>query len=107
MYDGYPSVVAGLSRGLLPVAGGSRLRLLLGLVWHLAVYSLPPLLIGRRRGWLLPWSLAVLERALVEVKTGRELSWQIFLPPLSPLAAVPVVARALRGRPSWRGRSYS
>jgi hypothetical protein len=28
------------------------------------------------------------------------------LTPLSPLAAAPIVARALRGNQRWKGRSY-
>nr|MDQ2811100.1 glycosyltransferase family 2 protein [Actinomycetota bacterium] len=41
MYEGYREVVAGMSRGLVPVTGGSRTRLILGAGWHLLAYTLP------------------------------------------------------------------
>ncbi|MBV9792478.1 MAG: glycosyltransferase [Actinobacteria bacterium] len=105
MYDGYGQVVAGLARGLRPVAGG-RTRLVLGAGWHLVAYTLPWVLVWRRRGWLVPLVLGVTERALVEIKTERRAVGQALLTPLSPLAAAPIVARALRGNQRWKGRSY-
>lgn len=106
MYGGYREVLTGLSRGLLPVTGGSRSRLVLVAGWHLVVYTLPWMLAPRRRGWLVPVVLGVAERALVEIKTGRRAVGQALLTPLSPLAAGPLVARALRGNHSWKGRVY-
>jgi Glycosyl transferase family 21 len=106
MYEGYREVVAGLSRGLLPAAGGSRVLLVLGTGWHLAAYTLPWGAAARRRAWLLPASLGLAERVLVEIKTQRGSAWQAALTPLSPLAAVPLVARALRRAHSWKGRVY-
>jgi hypothetical protein len=107
MYQGYREVRAGLSRGLLPVTGGSRARLVAGVSWHLLVYTLPWVLAPRRRRWLVPLALGVAERALVEVKTERRAVWQALLMPLSPLAAAPIVGSALRGRPRWKGRTYA
>jgi hypothetical protein len=107
MYGSYREVLGGMSRGLLPVTGGSRSRLVLGAGWHLLVYSLPLGLAGRRRGWTLPLVLGVAERALVEIKTGRRTVWQAALMPLSPLAAAPIVARALQRQQRWKGRVYS
>jgi hypothetical protein len=104
MYRGYPEVVAGMSRGLLPVTGGSRPGLILGAGWHLLAYTLPWVMAPRRRGWLVPVVLGVAERALVEVKTGRRRVWQAGLVPLSPLAGLPIVARAVRGTRTWKGR---
>lgn len=107
MYTGYGEVVRGLSRGLLPVAGGSRARLAAGFSWHLLAYTLPWLLVRQRRSWLVPLLLGVTERALVDLKTGRGIDLRTGLVPLSPLAALPVVARAMRRRQSWKGRCYS
>ena len=106
MYSGYRETVTGMSRGLLPVVGGSRTALVLGAGWHLLVYTLPWVVVLRRRRWLLPLLLGVTERVLIELKTGRRTVWQALLTPLSPLAAVPVVARAVRGNQRWKGRLY-
>ena len=107
MYHGYREVLAGMARGLLPVTGGSRSRLVLGAGWHLLAYTLPWALARGRRGWGLLLVLGVAERVLVEVKTGRRTVWQAALTPLSPLAAAPIVARALRRKQRWKGRVYS
>ncbi|HEY2241603.1 MAG TPA: glycosyltransferase [Streptosporangiaceae bacterium] len=106
MYRGYREVLTGMSRGLLPVTGGSRTRLALGAGWHLAVYTLPWALAPRQRRWLVPLVLGVAERALVEIKTERRTVWQALLTPLSPVAAMPVVARSLRGQRHWKERTY-
>ncbi|HEY0718779.1 MAG TPA: glycosyltransferase [Streptosporangiaceae bacterium] len=106
MYDGYREVVTGLSRGLLPVTGGSRTRLVLVAAWHLAAYTLPAGLAARRPAWALPLALGLAERSLVELKTRRRTVWQALLTPLSPLAAVPVIARALGPDRPWKGRVY-
>jgi Glycosyl transferase family 2 len=107
MYDGYREVVAGMSRGLLPVTGGSRTRLILGAGWHLLAYTLPLAMAVRRPAWVLPLVLGVAERALVDTKTGRRPRWQAALTPLSPLAAAPIIMRALRASRRWKGRVYS
>jgi hypothetical protein len=107
MYHGYREVLAGMARGLLPVTGGSRSRLVLGAGWHLLAYTLPWALARGRRGWSLLLVLGVAERVLVEIKTGRRTVWQAALTPLSPLAAAPIVARALRRKQRWKGRVYS
>jgi len=107
MYEGYREACAGMARGLLPVTGGSRSRLVLGTGWHVLAYTLPWAMVSRRRSWLLPLSLGVAERVLVEIKTGRRAVWQAVLTPLAPLAAAPVVARALRKSQRWKGRVYS
>lgn len=107
MYTGYRAVVSGLGRGLLPVSGGSRLALGVFGAWHLLAYTAPVLLARRDRRWLLPLAAAVVERAAVEAKTGRRQWWQAALSPLSPLAAVPVFAQAMRRTQHWRGRTFS
>jgi Glycosyl transferase family 21 len=107
MYDGYREACAGMARGLLPVTGGSRSRLILGAAWHLLAYTLPCAVAVRRRAWLLPLSLGVAERVLVEIKTERRAVWQAVLTPLVPLTAVPVVVQALRRNQRWKGRACS
>jgi hypothetical protein len=106
MYTGYAHSVDGLGRGLLPVVG-SRLALVAGEAWHLAAYTLPALAVWHRPGWALPLALGAAERLAVEAKTGRRRWHQALLPPLSPVAALPVLARALRRSQEWKGRSYA
>jgi glycosyltransferase involved in cell wall biosynthesis len=107
MYCGYRSAVRGLARGLLPVTGGSRLRLAAAAGWHLAVYTLPLGASIRRRRWLLPLGLGLLERGLVALKCDPRSSWQAALTPLCPIAFVPMAAQAMRRGQHWKGRSYS
>ena len=108
MYDSWPGVVTGFGRGLRPAVGGSRAVLIGGLAWHLVVYTLPAVatLRGSRR-WIVALLLGLAERALVEAKTGRRRWSEVMLTPLMPLAAGPVVARALQSRQTWKGRTYS
>jgi len=42
----------------------------------------------------------------VDVKTQRRVGWPILLAPLSPVAALPLFAQALRAHQQWKGRSY-
>ena len=63
-------------------------------------------LVRRDRRWLIPLLAAVVERAVVEAKTGRRQWWLAGLSPLSPLAALPVFAQAMRRTQQWRGRVY-
>lgn len=104
MYDGYPSVVAGLGRGLLPAVGGRRWLLVAGLAWHLLAYTAPILLARRSSRWAAALGLGLLERLVVEAKTGGADWPATALVGLSPVAAVPVVAQALRRGQNWKGR---
>ena len=106
MYDSWDGVRTGFSRGLVSVAGGRR-RLVLVWAWHAIVYTAPLLLVPARRRWAVPLALAVLERLLVEAKTGRRQWAQAALMPAAPAAALPIVLRALRPTRTWKGRSYS
>ena len=108
MYDSWAGLVTGFARGLRPVVGGSRAAVIVGWLGHLVVYSLPvvALAVSRRRAWLLPTAVAVVERLLVEAKTGRRRWAQAALTPLSPIAAAPVVWRSLRREQVWKGRTY-
>ncbi len=106
MYDTYREVVGGLSRGLMPMSNGRPTVLVLGWAAHLTAYTVPLLLLPRDRRWALPLAVGLLERALVEIKTRRYALWQSLLVPAIAPAMVPLVVRALRGRPVWRGRTY-
>lgn len=105
MYPGYAAAVAGLGRGLLPVTGGSRLRLAAATAWLLTVHTGPLLLAARDRRWLAPLLLTVGQRFLVERKTRHGSGAQALLAPFWPVAALPVLATALRREQTWRGRS--
>jgi hypothetical protein len=107
MYAGYRQAVLGLGRGLLPVTGGARWRLVAAAGWHLAVYTWPWAAAVRRRRWLLPLGLGLAERLLVALKCHPRAAWQALLTPLCPVAFVPVVGQALSRRQQWKGRSYS
>ncbi len=107
MYTGYRPVVLGLGKGLLAVTGGSRLRLAAAAGWHLVAYTLPLVAAGRRRRWLLPLGLGLVERLLVGLKCHPRAAWQAVLTPLSPIAFIPLVIQAMRRQQRWKGRSYS
>lgn len=106
MYGGYREAVTGLSRGLLAVTGGSRLRLAAATGWHLAAYTLPLVAASRSRRWLLPLGLGMAERLLVGLKCHPRAAWQAMSTPLSPIAFLAVVTQAMRGQQHWKGRSY-
>jgi len=99
------AVVAGLGRGLRPMAGGRGWVVVAVWAFHVLAYT-APILLGVRPRWRLAAGLGVVERALVEFKTGGR-DWAAALAvSASPLAAIPVVAQGLRRRQYWRGRSY-
>ncbi len=106
MCVGYRGVIDGLGRGLTATAGGSRGLVIAGYAWHLAAYTLPMAGLGRSWWWRGAALLAVAERLLVESKTGGR-DWPAAMAvAASPVAALPVVARAMRRRQTWRGRVY-
>lgn len=107
MYDGWTDLVTGLSRGIRPLAGGSSTRLLVVWAWHAVAYTLPVLLGLRARRWALPVVLGMVERLVVEGKTGRRRWRQAALMPGAPVAALPVIIRAMRAVQTWKGRTYS
>ncbi len=106
MYTGQAEVVAGLGRGLTPVAGGRRWLVAAGLAGHLLAYTAPVLLMRSRR-WRLAAALGVVERGLVEAKAGGRDWAAVGLVSASPVAALPVVRQALRREQVWKGRRYS
>ncbi len=106
MYRGYRDVVVGLGRGLGPVVGGRRWLVVAGWAWHLLAYSWPLAAAARSRRWRLAAALGIAERLVLEAKTGGRDWTAAGLIGLSPIAAAPVVAQALRRRQTWRGRTY-
>jgi hypothetical protein len=101
MYDGYRTTVAGFGKSLRAAHGGSRALLALSAAWHLAAYTLPWL-----RGWRVVAALGLVERLLVNAKTGRG-SWaEAALVPVTAPAALPVYAVAWRRAARWKGREY-
>ena len=106
MYRSQSEITTGMGRGLAFAAGGRRSLLLIGWIWHLVAYTMPPLLAARSRWWGGAALLGITERILVEAKTGGR-DWTAALAvAASPVAAVPVVVRALRRSHVWKGRVY-
>lgn len=105
MYTGYREVIDGLGRGLVPVVGGRRWVVVVGWLLHLLAYTLPVLLLRSNR-WKWAALLGVSERVLVEAKTGGRDWAAAVLVSASPVAALPVVARAMRRTQMWKGRRY-
>ena len=112
MYDGYPATVAGFGKSLLSAHGGSRAVLVATAGWHLLAYTVPWLrlgLPGRRWGgamWSAAAALGLAERVVLNMKTGRGSWWEAALVPMTPLAALPAYARAMRRNRVWKSRTY-
>ncbi len=107
LYDTFSSAITGLGRGLRPVAGGRRWLVVVGYLWHVVAYTLPLLWVGRSAVWTAAALMGILERMLLEAKTGGR-DWPAAAAvSASPLVAVPIVAQALRSVQVWKGRSYS
>ena len=106
MYENYRDLVLGFGRSLLPAFGGSRAWLTAGLLGQLGTYTVPLVLAPRSGLWRCVALLGMLERALVEAKTGRRDWGAALFVGAAPVAAVPVVAQAMRRRQTWRGRVY-
>lgn len=106
MYDGYRQLIGGFGRSLSAAVGGRRWLLVGGMLWHLGAYTAPVLLLHRSQWWRWAAVLGVTERLLVEAKTGGRDWLAAFLVSLSPVAAVPVIARAVRRTQTWKGHVY-
>lgn len=107
MYRNRREVAAGLGRGLLPMTGGRRWLVVSAWLWHVLAYSVPLGLAPVSARWRLAALLGIVERALLEIKTGGR-DWAAALAvAASPLAAGPAVIQGLRRRQVWRGRSYA
>ncbi|MET0863907.1 MAG: glycosyltransferase [Nakamurella sp.] len=106
MYTGYRQIITGLGRGLAPVVGGRRWLVAAGWLFHLLTYTAPFALLHRSWQWRVAALLGIAERLLVEAKTGGRDWPAALLVAASPVAAFPVVVRAMRRRQVWKGRSY-
>jgi glycosyltransferase involved in cell wall biosynthesis len=106
MYRNYPEIVEGLGKNLIEFHG--RNRFILGLSWlgHLIAYTLCWPLAILNPWWLLVGGLGMLERLLLNLKTGREW-WEFVLVPLAPLYATSIYLRSAARKYTWKGREYS
>nr|WP_221277017.1 glycosyltransferase family 2 protein [Deinobacterium chartae] len=108
MYRGFAEVFEGFGKNLRAFHGGSRILVLMSMLLHLALYSLPWLR-AADPVWRRLALLGLAERALVNVATGRHGLrdlLEVTTTPLAPLLAVPIYLRALGGRYTWKGREY-
>lgn len=105
MYDGYRATVRGFGKSVRAAHGGSRLLMALTALAHLVTYTLPWLLARRDRGWALAAAAGPAQRVIVNATTGRGAPWEAALVPVTPLAALPVYAVAMRRSATWKGRS--
>jgi cellulose synthase/poly-beta-1,6-N-acetylglucosamine synthase-like glycosyltransferase len=104
-YSGSGGAVQGFAKSLHAVHGGSRALMAASWLWHFAVYTWPWL-----RGQRSLILLGLLERLLVNVKTGRTRPadlLEVLLTPVTPLAALPVYLLGWRRTYRWKGREYS
>ncbi len=109
-YAGSGGAVSGFAKSLHAVHGGSRALMAGSWLWHFAVYTLPWL----RGGWRLTGAglagLGLLERLLVNLKTGRTKPadlLEVLLTPITPLSALPVYLLGWRRTYRWKGREYT
>jgi hypothetical protein len=110
MYRGYAEVVRGTGKSMRAAHGGSDAALMASAAFNLAAYTLPWLRWGSAGRLGLIWrAVAVaglVERLLVNAKTGRGAYPEALLVPIIAPAAVPVYLLALRRTAVWKGRSY-
>ena len=106
MYDSYRAVIAGMGRDLVPAVGDRRWVLPIGWAWHVIAYTAPAFLRHTSPWWGAAACAGIAERLILETKTGgRDWLAAAFIS-LSPVAAGPVVAQALRRRQTWKGQTY-
>jgi glycosyltransferase involved in cell wall biosynthesis len=106
MYDSYASAVRGLGKSMREAHGNQDALLLASAAWNVAVYTLPWLHWQHSRAWRAVAVLGLLERILVNAKTGRGSYWEAALVPVTAPAALPVYGTALRRTAEWKGRRY-
>jgi hypothetical protein len=106
MYSGYADSVRGFGKNLRAAHGGHDAALAATAAWHLLAYTLPWLAWRRGRAWQAAAVLGLVQRVLVNAKTGRGAPGEAALVPVTPLAALPVYALAFRRSARWKGRSY-
>jgi hypothetical protein len=106
MYDGYASAVRGMGKSLRAIHRGSDLTLIASAAWNLTAYTVPWLRWNHGQVWRVAAVLGLVERILVNAKTGRGAYAEAALVPLTPPAALPVYLLGLRRAARWKGRSY-
>ena len=106
MYDGYRSAVHGLGKSMRAAHGGSDLALVASAGFNLTAYTLPWLRLHRGRAWPTAALLGLVERVLVNAKTGRGTYVEAVLVPFIAPAALPIYRLGLRRTAVWKGRRY-
>ncbi len=106
MYHSLGEIVEGLGKNLIEFHARSRLVLALSYGGHLLAYTLcwPLALIDPL--WLWVGLMGLLERLLLNLKTGRAW-WEVVLVPLAPLYSTPVYLRSGQRTYTWKGREYT
>jgi glycosyltransferase involved in cell wall biosynthesis len=106
MYRSYAEMVEGLGKNLIEFHAQSRWLLLFSYLAHLLAYTLCWPLALLDPGWLLIGGMGLLERVVLNLKTGRE-GWEFLLVPLAPLLSLPIYWRSAQRRYTWKGREYA
>jgi len=106
MYRNFEEIIEGLGKNLIEFHGRNRAILALSYAGHLLAYTLCWLLALFNPLWLLVGGMGLLERWLLNLKTGREW-WEVALVPLAPIYAMPIYLRSGQKRYTWKGREYS
>ncbi len=106
MYRSFEEIVEGLGKNLIEFHGRNRAALILSYLGHLLAYTLCWLLPLSNPIWLLVGGMGLLERLLLNLKTGRD-GWEVVLVPLAPLFATPIYWRSGQKKYTWKGREYS
>lgn len=104
MYDGYGPAVRGFGKSLRGAYGNSRVITVAAAAWRVVAYTVPWLAGGPI--WWLCATLGLVERLLVNAKTGRRAWAEAALVPITPVAVLPAYVLALRRRVRWKGRAY-
>ncbi len=106
MYSGYWESVRGFGKSLRAAHGGHDLALAATAAWHLLAYTVPWLAVRHGRAWQAAAVLSLVQRVLVNAKTGRHAPAEAALVPVTPLAAFPVYTLAFRRTVRWKDRPY-
>ncbi|MCP2322629.1 glycosyltransferase involved in cell wall biosynthesis [Hamadaea flava] len=106
MYDDYRQTVAGLGKSLRAAHLSNDAVVLASAAFHVTAYTVPWLRWRHGRAWRIAAVLGLAERVLANAKTGRGAYAEAALVPITPLAALPVYATALRRKARWKGRVY-
>lgn len=106
MYRSFAEIVEGLGKNLIEFHGRSRVMLALSYLGHLTAYTLCWPLALLEPGWLWVGAMGLLERLLLNHKTGRAW-WEFGLMPLAPLLSTPIYVRSGQKKYTWKGREYS